>query len=161
MADPVNPAAAFIAKHAWKARTVEVDGTEFDAVFFDWYELQARDAETFKKAEALPEAKRDEFLSHSTLWEADFGEYFAGEAMDAIEGGMFIPIAVLGMSASMESFAEMNNDGFLALVLEGEQKGLILRYNQDEDDLLKVAGSIDELEVGEGEDGDGDESDDN
>src|SRR4051794_9364336 len=112
MANVVHPAAAFIAKHAWKARTVEVDGVEYDAVFFDWYELDARDAETIKQAEALPEEKRNDFLSHSTLWGADFEEYFAGEAMDAIEGGMFVPIAVLGMSASMESFAEMNNDGF-------------------------------------------------
>lgn len=48
---------------------------------------------------------------------ADFMEYQAGQYSDAIESEEIVPIAVvgIGVASTLESFAEMNNRGFLAV----------------------------------------------
>ncbi|MFT3700134.1 MAG: hypothetical protein QM831_43715 [Kofleriaceae bacterium] len=136
-----HPAAQLIEQHAWKARTIEVDGVEYDAIFFDWYDLEAQDEAVIAKGKALPEDQRDDYFSHASLWTGDFEEYFSGDKDEQVEAGLWLPLAVLGMAEGMESFAEMNNDGFLALDLES---GKVIRYNQDDDEVQDV-GTLDEL----------------
>lgn len=141
MVAKTHPAAELIAEHAWKARAVEIDGVEYDAVFFDWYDLLARDEATIAKGKALPEDQQQAFFGQATLWGGDFEAYFSGEKDELIEAGRWLPLAVLGMSANLESFAELENDGFLALELE---TGTVLRYDLD-DDKVQELGTLDEL----------------
>lgn len=143
-----HPAAEFLATHAWKRATVELEGERHDAVFFDWHALSAEDGAKIEQGKALPEAERDRYFNHAKLWTADFDQYFAGEdGGDLVESGEWLPIAVLGLGdpATLESFAETNNDGFLALVTEGDHRGAIIWYHDDETTV--VADAIDELAV--------------
>jgi len=143
-----HPAAEFLAKYAWKRATVELGGETRDACFFDWFAVSANDDAEIAKGKALPEAERDRFFNHVHLWTADFDQYFAGiDGGELVERGEWLPFAVLGLGnpATLESFAEMSNDGFLALVTEGEHKGAVIWYYDDETTV--VADSLDELTV--------------
>lgn len=137
-----HPAADLIERHAWKPAKVEVDGVEYDATFFDWYELEDKDSVVVAQGKALPEDQQDDFFGHAHFWTTDFEEYFSGEKHVEIEEGRWLPLAVLGLTSSPDSFAEMNNDGLLALVVAD---GSVIRYNQDDDDVQTVCASIDEL----------------
>lgn len=127
---------------------------DYDAVFFDWYDLLARDEATIAKGKALPEDQRDAFFGQATLWGSDFEAYFSGEKDELIEAGTWLPLAVLGMSANLESFAELNNDGFLALDVEN---GTVIRYSLDDDEVQEL-GTLDELATQLEIELDGDES---
>lgn len=143
-----HPAAEFLATHAWKRATVELEDERYDAVFFDWHALSAEDDAKIAKGNALPEAEHDRYFNYAKLWTADFDQYFAGEdGGELVESGEWLPLAVLGLGdpATLESFAETNNDGFLALVTEGDHRGAIIWYHDDETTV--VADAIDELEV--------------
>jgi hypothetical protein len=98
-----HPAAAFVEKHAWQPKSVEVAGSDHDACFFDWYALD------------------DERL-------ADFNDYFAGDQADKIASGEWLPLAVLGIGGNPESFAEDNHEGFLALV---PADGTVVHYQTE------------------------------
>lgn len=140
----MHPAAEFIQRRAWKPAKVEVDGVEYDATFFDWYELSAKDDAAVSRGKALPEAEQDDYFGHAHFWTSEFEEYFSGEKHVEVEEGRWVPLAVLGLTANPDSFAEMNNDGLLALVVED---GSIIRYNQDDDEVQTVCASIDELDT--------------
>ena len=86
-----HPAADFINRRAWQPALVEVDGTDTDACFFDWF--------------ALDDTQR-----------GDFTTYFMAERGDVVGDGTWIPLAVLGIGTAPASFAVADNAGFLALV---------------------------------------------
>lgn len=166
MAEAVNthPAASLLATHAWKNATISIEDEERDVCLFDWYALEAEDAAKVEKGRALPAEQQDSYFSHAQLWTADFDQYFSGEHAEKIEDGEWLPLGVLGMgnATTLENFAEMNNDGFLAIVLGGDGKpGSVIWYNQDDDEVRVVADSVAELEVelaeGDSDDGDDDE----
>jgi len=139
-----HPAAEFIQRRAWKPAKVEVEGVEYDTTFFDWYELEAKDDAIVAQGKALSEDQQEDFFGHARFWTTDFEEYFSGDKHDEITEGRWLPLAVLGLGVNPDSFAEMNNDGFLALVVEG---GAIIRYHQDEDVVQTVCESVDELDT--------------
>lgn len=163
MTSKANPAAAFLTTHAWKNATVQLDGDEHDACFFDWLELEAKDGEKIAKGKALPEDQHEQYFGHLQLWTSDFDQYFAGEQADKIEDGDWLPLAVLGLgnATTLENFAEMNNEGFLALVIGGDGKpGSVVWYNQDDDEVRVVADSVDDLEIEIADSNGGDDSED-
>ena len=150
VASKKNPAETFLSTHAWKNANIQLDGEEHAACFFDWYALSAEDDVKIEKGKALPEDQQDSYFGHVQLWTADFDQYFVGEHAETIEEGKWLPIAVIGMgnATTLENFAEMNNEGFLAIVLSGEGKhGSVVWYSEDEDEIRVVADSVDALEV--------------
>jgi len=110
-----HPAADFIARRAWQPAIVEVDGEDTDVCFFDWF--------------ALDDQQR-----------TDFTTYFAADRTDAIAAGTWLPIAVLGIGSAPASFAEADNRGFLALLVDD---GTVVHST----DGAQIAASIDELDT--------------
>jgi hypothetical protein len=87
------------AAHAWTDVKVTLGGVPTWVIFFDWKTLAQRDGS----------------------WADDFHEYLVGDHADAIESGAWTPIGAVGLSRASraESFAELNNRGFLAIVNRG------------------------------------------
>jgi hypothetical protein len=124
--------------HAWRDVSVSIDGELHKVIFFDW--------------EALSDAKRDPSPTakyhpnrNPFAWVEQFDEYVVGHWCDPVDEGAWEPIAVVGLghASTTESFAEMNNRGFLAVVRDGGSfpAGTVLwldgpRYDKDEPFVL-------------------------
>lgn len=119
--------------HAWRDVSVELDGDVQKVIFFDWQALS--DAKRDPSPTAKHHPNRNPFV-----WVEQFDEYIVGHWLDPVGEGDWEPIAVVGLghASTTESFAEMNNRGFLAVVKGGGSypEGTVLwldgpRYEKD------------------------------
>ena len=144
-APPGAPSA--VKAHAWKDVSVELDGDVHKVIFFDWQALS--DAKRDPSPTARHHPNRNPFV-----WVEQFDEYVVGHWLDPVGEGDWEPIAVVGLghASTTESFAEMNNRGFLAVVKGGGSfpEGTVLwldgpRYDKDEPFI--VAPHVDALKI--------------
>jgi hypothetical protein len=130
-----RPAATSPVKaHAWKDVSVALGDDVHKVIFFDWETLKNPTRDPSPTAKYQPDR-------NPNTWFEDFEEYILGNWPDPVAEGDWEPIAVVGLghASTTESFAEMNNRGFLAVVREGGSfpEGTVLwldgpRYHKDE-----------------------------
>jgi hypothetical protein len=144
-APPAGPSPVKV--HAWRDVSVELDGDVQKVIFFDWQALS--DAKRDPSPTAKHHPNRNPFV-----WVEQFDEYIVGHWLDPVGEGDWEPIAVVGLghASTTESFAEMNNRGFLAVVKGGGSypEGTVLwldgpRYDKDEPFI--VAPHVGELKI--------------
>jgi hypothetical protein len=135
----------FLKDFSWKTATVELAGEKHSVAVFDWTQLCIDEDKVIAEIQKRPEEEHESAFSHAKLWTSDFYAYFVDDNAEAkVEEGNWFPIAVIGMgdAETIESFQEMNNDGFLAFVVKDQEfeTGTIIWYRQDdEDQSLHVA----------------------
>lgn len=146
--------AKFIKDYGWKNASFELDGEEHELAVFDWAQLSLDEDKVIAEIQKRPEEEQDAAFSHAILWTSDFYTYFVDDVAESkVEDGEWLPIAVVGMgnASTLESFQEMNNQGFLAFVVKDDElePGTIIWYRQDaeEESLLPLAPSISNLKI--------------
>jgi hypothetical protein len=146
--------AKFLKDYGWKNASFEVDGESYSVAVFDWAQLSEEEDKLIAEIQKRPEAEQESAFSRANLWTSDFYTYFVDDLSESkVEEGHWLPIAVVGMgnAETLESFQEMNNEGFLAYVVKDEElePGTIIWYQPEaeEESLYKLAPSIKQLNL--------------
>lgn len=129
--------------------SITIDGETYPVCIIDWAEIVAEHDKVLEENSGKSNEEMDHFWAHTTTKMQSIYDYFLYDEIIEmkVDDKEILPIGLLGLDASAHNhgFAEMNNDGFIAIDLTKGKLEEAPIYFIEEYDMLEIAKNITEF----------------
>lgn len=129
--------------------TIAIDGEEYPICIINWDHIVSEHDQLVKQQLGKTREEIDHFWAHTTSKMMSIYDYFLyDEIMEMkVDNKELLPIGLLGLDASAHNhgFAEINNDGFIAIDLTKPNINEAPVYFIEEYDQLEIASTFKEF----------------
>jgi hypothetical protein len=118
-----------------KDLTIVIDDDNENLIMLDWDSLSKEYAELTSKMKGMTQEQMGDFLQANSCDLMDIYEYFMDDdCIDKVENEEWLPIGLLGLAHSPDSYAEMSHSGLLLLDLSvDEENPPVIRFYESEE----------------------------
>ncbi|AEV99009.1 hypothetical protein A4D02_10650 [Niastella koreensis] len=118
-----------------KDLTVVIDDDNENLIMLDWDALSREYAELTSKMKGMTQEQMGDFLQANSCDLMDIYEYFMDDdCIGKVENEEWLPIGLLGLTHSPDSYAEMSHGGLLLLDLGvDEENPPVIRFYESEE----------------------------